>query len=688
AALLTGRNHHSAATGVVMELGTGYPGYNSLMPKSTGTFVEALRQSGFNTAWYGKNHNVPDWHSSQAGPFDLWPTGLGFEYFYGFVGADANQWAPALFEGTKPVELPHDTEDYHLDKELADHAIARIRLLHAIAPDKPWLQYYAPGTSHAPHHAPKEWIAKFKGQFDQGWDKVREETLARQKQMGIVPADTKLTPRHDDIGAWDSLDADHKKVYARMMEVYAAALSHADYQIGRVLDAIEESGMLDNTLVIYIQGDNGASAEGTPQGLLNEVSIMNNIPEDFGEVLARMDELGSVTTYNHYPVGWAHAMDTPFQWAKQIASHFGGTRNGLVISWPTRITDQGGIRTQFHHVIDIAPTILEAVGLEFPAMLNGVSQKPIEGVSMVYSFGDAKAPSTHRTQYFETLGNRAIYDDGWVAATTPPVAPWVVVGGKPDLDDYKWELYNISEDFSQAVDLADKEPKKLRELQDLFWVEAAKYDVLPLDNSAVERFDVRMRPSLTRGRSVFTYYAGQTRIPEGTAPDLKNKSFKIGADVDIPASGANGVIATQGGRFNGWGLYLLDGRPVFHYNIVGVQRFTVAGKEKLAPGEHVILVDFTYDGGGIGKGGTVALTVDDNLVAEGRVDRTYPFRVALDETLDIGEDTGTPVSEDYPVPFKFTGDLKRVLIRLGDEKLSAEDEEQIRRARAAIRLSE
>ena len=688
AALLTGRNHHSNATGVVMELGTGYPGYNSLMPKSSGTFAEALRQSGYNTAWYGKNHNVPDWQSSQAGPFDLWPTGLGFEYFYGFIGGDANQWAPALFEGTKPIEPPHDAEDYHLDKDLADHAISRIRLLHSMAPDKPWLQYYAPGTSHAPHHAPKEWIAKFKGQFDQGWDKVREETLARQKQMGIVPPNTKLTSRHDSILAWDSLDADHKKVYTRMMEVYAAALSHADYQMGRVLDAIEELGILDNTLVIYIQGDNGASAEGTPQGLLNEMAIMNNIPEDFSQVLARMDELGSVTTYNHYPVGWAHAMDTPFQWAKQIASHFGGTRNGLVISWPARIKDQSGIRTQFHHVIDIAPTILEAVGLESPAMLNGVPQKPIEGVSMVYSFDDAKATSTHRTQYFEMLANRAIYNDGWVAATTPPVAPWVVVGRKPDVDDYKWELYNIAEDFSQAVDLADKEPKKLRELQDLFWIEAAKYDVLPLDNSAVERFDVRIRPSLTRGRSVFTYYAGQTRIPEGTAPDLKNKSFKIGADVDIPAGGANGVIATQGGRFNGWGLYLLDGKPVFHYNLAGVQRFTIAGKEKLAPGKHVILADFKYDGGGIGKGGTVTLNVDDKLVAEGRVDRTYPFRVALDETLDIGEDTGTPVSEDYHVPFKFTGTLNRVLIRLSDAELSAEDQEQIRRAKAAIHLRE
>ncbi|MEZ4342171.1 MAG: arylsulfatase [Nitrospirales bacterium] len=687
AALLSGRNHHSAATGVVMELGTGYPGYNSLMPKNAGTFAEVLKQNGYNTAWYGKNHNVPDWHTSQAGPFDLWPTGLGFEYFYGFLGGDANQWNPALFEGTKPIERPHDVKDYHFDKDMADHLIARIRLLNAMGPDKPWLQYYAPGTAHAPHHAPKEWIAKFKGQFDQGWDKVREETFARQKKLGIIPSDTKLTPRPKEIPSWDSLSPDQKKVFARMMEVYAAALSHADHQMGRILDVIEEMGKLDNTLVIYIQGDNGASAEGTLHGLLNEASIMNNIPEDFSQVLARMDELGSEMTLNHYPVGWAHAMDTPFQWTKQIASHFGGTRNGLVISWPARIKDRGGIRTQFHHIIDIAPTILEAAGVGAPSELNGVAQKPIEGVSMIYTFDDAKAPSARRTQYFEMFVNRAIYNDGWVAATTPAVAPWVM-GQSPSIDAYGWELYHVTEDFSQAVNLADKEPAKLRELQDLFWIEAAKYNVLPLDNTKVERFDVSIRPSLTRGRSVFTYFDGMTRIPEGTAPDLKNKSFKIGADIHIPDKGASGVIATQGGRFNGWGFYLLNGKPVFHYNLVGVQQFTIAGQEELAPGQHVVLLNFKYDGGGFGKGGMVTIAVDDKTVAEGRIDRTYPFRVSFDETLDIGEDTGTPVSEDYQVPFHFTGQLHRVLIRLSDSPLSPEDEEQIRRAKAAITLSQ
>jgi arylsulfatase A-like enzyme len=688
AALLSGRNHHSAATGVIMELGTGYPGYNSLMPKSAGTFAEVLRQSGYNTAWYGKNHNVPDWHSSQAGPFDLWPTGLGFEYFYGFIGGDTSQWAPALFENIKPIEPPHDDKDYFFDKDMADHAIARIRMLHAVAPNRPWVQYYAAGTAHAPHHAPKEWIAKFKGQFDQGWDKVREETFARQKQMGIIPPNARLTPRPAEIPAWDSFDAGHKKVFARMMEVYAAALSHADHQIGRILDTIAALGELNNTLVIYIQGDNGASAEGTPQGLLNEMAVFNGIPEDFAQVQKRMEELGGPTTFNHYPVGWAHAMDTPFQWTKQIASHFGGTRNGLVISWPARIKDKGGIRPQFHHVIDIAPTILEAAGVPAPAVLNGVPQKPIEGVSMVYSFDDAKAPTRHHTQYFEMFANRAIYHDGWVAATTPAIAPWVTSPDAPSVDAYKWELYHVAEDFSQAEDLAQKEPAKLRELQDLFWIEAAKYNVLPLDNSKIERFDVSLRPSLTRGRSVFTYFAGQTRIPEGTAPDLKNKSWKLGADVEIPAGGAEGVIATQGGRFNGWGLYLLGGRPVFHYNLVGVQRSTIAAPDKLGPGKHVIVVDFKYDGGGIGKGGAVTISVDDKPVAQGRVDRTIPFRISADETLDIGEDTGTPVSEDYHVPFRFTGALNRVLIGLSDSPLTAADEAEIRRAKAAINVSQ
>ena len=688
AALLSGRNHHSAATGIIMELGTGFPGYNSLMPKSAGTFAEILKQNGYNTSWYGKNHNVPDWQTSQAGPFDLWPTGLGFEYFYGFIGGDTSQWNPALFEGTKPIEPSHDAKDYFFDKDMADHTIAWIRMQHATAPDKPFLAYYAPGTAHAPHHAPKDWIAKFKGKFDQGWDKMREETLARQKQMGVVPADTKLTERSEGIPAWDSLNADQKKVYAHMMEVYAAALSHADYQMGRILDTIEEMGELNNMLVIYIQGDNGASGEGGMQGLLNEMTMFNAIPEDFKEVLRRMDELGGPNTFNHYPVGWAHAMDTPFQWTKQIASHFGGTRNGLVISWPARIKDKGGIRPQFSSVIDIMPTILEAVGLQPPTSINGMPQKPIEGVSMVYTFDDAKASSKHTTQYFEMFANRAMYKDGWVAATTPPIAPWVSIAKPIDINDYKWELYNVNEDFSEANNLAAKEPQKLKELQELFWTEAAKYDVLPIDNSRVERFDVSQRPSLTRGREQFTYYPGLVRIPEGAAPDLKNKSYRIKAEVVIPKSGAEGMLLTHGGRFSGYGLYLLKGKPVFTYNLAGVARYSVAGKETLKPGKHTIVFDFKYDGGGLGKGGNGTLQVDGKTVATGRIERTLPFRVSLDETLDCGEDTGTPVTEDYHVPFKFTGTLNKVIIDLAPEKLSEQDRQKLDKGKAAITLAQ
>lgn len=687
AALLTGRNHHTCATGLIMEGGTGFPGYNTLMPKSCGTFAEVLRQNGYNTAWYGKNHNVPDWHSSQAGPFDLWPTGLGFEYFYGFIGGDTSQWAPAIYENIKPIEPPHNDKNYFFDKDMADQTIARIRMLHSVAPQKPWLAYYATGTAHAPHHAPKDWIAKFKGRFDQGWDTAREETLARQKKLGVVPASTKLTPRPPGIAAWDTLDADHKKAAAHMMEVYAAALSYADIQMGRVIDAIKETGELDNTLVIYIQGDNGASAEGGPQGLLNEMAFFNATPEDFHEVLRRMNELGGPTTFNHYPIGWAHAMDTPFQWTKQVASHFGGTRNGLVISWPARITDRSGIRNQFHHVIDIAPTILEAAGVETPSVLNGVPQKPVAGVSMVYSFDDAKAPSTRRTQYFEMFANRALYNDGWVACTTPPTPPWASSSEGVNVDDFQWELYDVSKDFSQADNLATKEPKKLRELQELFWIEAAKYNVLPLDNSKIERMNVANRPSLTRGRTLFTFYPGLTRIPEGTAPSILNKSFQIAGAVEIPEGGAEGVLATQGGRFNGWGLYLLKGRPVFHYNIVDRYRYTVAGPTKLSPGRHSILIDFKSDGPGLGKGGTAALVVDGKKVAEGKLERTIPFRISADETLDIGEDTGTPVSEDYNVPFKFSGALLTVAIKLGDERLSREDQKSLDDIRAKIGLS-
>jgi len=691
AALLSGRNHHSASTGVITELATGYPGYNSLTSKSCGTFAEILKQNGYNTSWYGKNHNVPDWQTSQAGPFTMWPTGLGFEYFYGFIGGDTSQWNPAIYEGTKPIEPPHDAKNFFFDNAMADHCIDWIRMQHAVAPNKPFLAYYATGTAHAPHHAPPEWIAKFKGKFDQGWDKVREETFARQKAAGIIPADAKLTERSAGIPAWDSLSADQKKLFARMMEVYCAALSHADNQMGRILDTIKAEGELDNTLVIYIQGDNGASGEGGMQGLLNEMTVFNAIPEDMKEVMRRMDELGGPNTFNHYPVGWAHAMDTPFQWCKQIASHFGGTRNGMVISWPARIKDVGGIRSQFCSVIDIMPTLLEATGVPAPTSINGVEQKPIEGTSLVYTFDDAKAPSKHTTQYFEMFGNQGIYHDGWVACTTPGVAPWdsaaEAEGRLPSVLDYKWELYQVSEDFSEANNLAAKEPAKLKEMQDLFWSEAEKYNVLPVNNSRIDRFDVNLRPSLTRGRDEFTYYPGLVRIPEGAAPDTKNKSWQIKAGVVIPQDGAEGMLLTHGGRFSGWGFYLLDGKPVFNYNLAGVAHYNIAGKDQLTPGAHTIVYDFKYDGGGLGKGGVGTIQVDGKTVATGRIERTLAFRLSLDETLDCGEDTGTPVTEDYHVPFKFTGELKQATINLKPVPLTASDEKQLEEARkrAAIR---
>lgn len=670
AALISGRNHHTCATGVIMEQGTGYPGYNSLMPKSCATVAQVLRGNGYNTSWYGKNHNVPDWHSSQAGPFDLWPTGLGFEYFYGFIGGDTDQWHSALFENTRPIEPEeqHGGKLTHLDQILADKAINWLRMQHAVAPDKPFFAYYSTGTAHAPHHAPQDWIGKFKGKFDQGWDKVREETLERQKKLGVVPANTKLTPRPKEIPAWDALSADQKKVYARMMEVYAAALAHSDHHIGRVVDAIDQMGELDNTLVIYIQGDNGASAEGSLQGTTNELAAMGGIPEDLPYIQSMIDKLGGPETYNHYPVGWAHAMCSPMQWTKQVASHFGGIRNGAVISWPKRIKAKGEVRSQFHHLIDIVPTILEAADVPMPAEIGGVKQKPLEGVSMVYTFDDAKAKERHTTQYFELLGNRGIYHDGWMACTTPLRLPWVTIGSSPSPDDFQWELYHVSEDFSQANDLAAKTPEKLKELQEVFDREAKKYNVYPLDSSFAERGAPAIRPSLTRGRSVFTYFPGMVRIPEGSTPDIKNKSYRISADVEIPEGGAEGVLATQGGRFCGWCLVVLDGKPALVHGLTNQPRhkFRVASDQKLSPGKHTITFDFAYDGGGIGKGGTGTLSVDGKKVAEAKIPQTVPIRFSLDETFDVGEDTGTPVVEDYAdkMPFKFTGKLNKLVIEL------------------------
>jgi arylsulfatase A-like enzyme len=681
AALLTGRNHHSVHTGNIMEFATGYPGYDSLMGKDTATVAEVLRQKGWNTAWIGKDHNVPDWQSSQAGPFDLWPTSLGFEKFYGFIGGETSQWRPAVFDGITPIEPYLGNPDYNLDYDLADQAIRWVRNQKAVAPDRPFFLYYAPGATHAPHHPKKEWIAKYKGKFDQGWDKMREETLARQIELGIAPADTQLTKRHAEIPAWDSLNAEQKQLYAYMMEIYAGYLSQTDYNVGRVLDAIQQLGQMENTLVIYISGDNGASAEGTIQGSYNEMTFFNMIPEDYREVLKQKDNLGTWKTHNHYPVGWAHAMNTPFQWVKAVASHYGGTANGMVISWPARIKNRAGIRPQWHHVIDVVPTILEATGIEQPSAVNGVAQKPIEGVSMAYTFDNPKALSMHHTQYFELFAFRAIYHDGWVACTTPPAATWEdqTTRARPDvISGYQWEIYNVASDFSQAVNLADKYPEKLREFQLLFYAEAAKYNVLPLDDSGTERMDPASRPSLTRGRTEFAYFENVRRIPEGAAPDIKNKSYRITADVLIPKGGAEGILVTHGGLSGGYALMFEKGKPVFHYNVANVAHYNIAAREPLTPGKHTVVFDFRYDGDGIGKGGTGTVLVDGAQVAQGRIDRTVPIRYSMDETFDVGEDTGTPVSLDYDVPFRFTGTIEKLVVKLGETKLGAIDQQKIR----------
>jgi arylsulfatase len=678
AALITGRNHHTAHTGVITEMATGFPGYDSLMPKSCGSIGEILRQNGYNTAWFGKNHNVPDWQSSQAGPFDLWPTALGFEYFFGFIGGDTDQWHPAAYEGTLPYEAPAHDPKYHFDSDLADHAIQWIRQQHSLAPDKPFFAYYAPGLTHAPHHAPAEWIAKFKGQFDQGWDKVREETLARQIALGVVPAGTKLTARPEQIPAWDSLSADQKKLYAHMMEVYAGCLAYVDYNIGRVIQAVADAGELDNTMIIYEMGDNGASGEGTLNGLANEVGVAaNGVDESVPYLLSIMDGLGGPLYYNHYPVGWAHAMDTPFQWTKQVASHFGGTRNGLVISWPARIKQTGQVRSQFCSVIDLVPTILDAAGVKEPKMINGVKQTPIEGKSLVYTFDDANAATHHNVQYFELVGNRGVYDDGWVACTTPLRLPWAKVAPgtpSPKPDDFQWELYHVADDFSEANNLVAANPAKLKELQSVFEREAKKYNVFPLDASFAERADVSIRPSLTRGRNTFTYYPGTFRVPEGTAPDTKNKSWTITAEVEIPDSGAEGVLVTQGGRFGGYALLLQDSKPEFDYAFSNQEKYKyrVASNAKLAPGKHTLKVDMKYNGPGYGKSATGTLFVDGQQVAQGTIERTVPMRFSLDETFDVGLDTGTPVVEDYvdKMPFKFTGTLDKVVIELGQSGLA------------------
>jgi arylsulfatase len=690
AAILTGRNHHSAATGCITELGSSFPGYTGQVPKSCAMVSEIVRQNGYSTAFFGKNHNIADWETSISGPFDRWPSMQGFDHFYGFIGGEANQWQPALYDGTAPVEMevPKGREDnYTLNEHLANKAIAYMRQQKSITPDRPFFIYYAPGATHAPHHVPKDWMAKFQGKFDQGWDKYREETYQRQLELGVIPKDTKLTPRPKEIPAWDALNADQKKVAARLMEAFAGYTAQTDHEVGRVIQAIEDMGQLDNTLIFWEIGDNGASMEGTLNGVFNEMSSLNGLPEDTAFAVKHIDEIGGPTAYNHYPVGWAWAMNTPFQWGKQVASHLGGTRNPLVVSWPKRIKDAGGMRTQFHHCIDIVPTILDAAGIPEPTIVNGVTQKPIEGVSMVYSFTDAKAKSNRKTQYFEMFGNRAVYDNGWIATCRHGRLPWENLGSS-DFDKDEWQLYNLNDDFSEANDLAAKNPQKLKELQDLFWIEATKYNVLPLDDRFIERADPAMRPSLIEGRTKFTYFPGVRRVPESSSPNVKNKSHTLTVDVEIPKEGANGVLVAAGGNVGGYALFVKDGKPSYEYNYFTVERFKIASKDQLTPGKHTIRFEFKYDGGGVGKGGTGTLFVDGKEVAKGRIEKTILGRFSADETFDTGEDTGSPVSDLYKAPFRFAGTIKKIEIDLAPEKLGAADLEKLKKAHAQFRLAE
>jgi arylsulfatase len=661
-ALLTGRNHHTNNAGAIMEIATAFPGNTGARPQSVTPVAEILRQNGYSTAAFGKYHETAPWEVSVSGPFDRWPTRSGFDKFYGFIGGETNQWAPMVYDGTAAVSVPHDP-NYHFTTDMTNQAIQWIRSQQSLTPDKPFFTYFATGATHAPHHVPKEWIAKFKGKFDGGWDQYREETFARQKQMGIIPPNAKLAPKPADIKDWDKLTADEKRLFARQMEVFAAFAAHTDQEIGRVVKAIEDLGELDNTLIMYEVGDNGASAEGGMVGMFNEMTYFNGVVEDVPGMLKNIDKWGGPETFPHMAAGWAVAGNTPFTWTKQVASNFGGTRNPLVISWPARIKAKGEIRSQFQHVVDIGPTILEAAGLPEPKTVNGVAQTPMDGVSMVYTFDDPKAVGRHKTQYFEIFGNRAIYSDGWIAATVHK-APWEAAPRRKLADDV-WELYNVDEDFSETNDLAASNPAKLKELQALFMKEAERHRVLPIDDRSIERFDpvAAGRPDLMAGRKSLTVYPGMTGMLENAFLNVKNQSVTISADVELPAGGASGVILCQGGRFGGWSLYVKDGKPAYTYNFVGLQEYTVTSGERLAAGKSTIKLDFAYDGNGRGKGGTSTLFINGKAVGSGRVERTQPNIFSADDAADVGVDEGTNVSSAYKQhENRFTGRIEKVLV--------------------------
>jgi arylsulfatase len=683
-ALLTGRNHHMNNFGSIAETATAFPGQTGQRPNSVAPLAEMLRLNGYSTAAFGKSHETAAWEVSPSGPTDRWPTRSGFDKFYGFIGGETNQWAPLIYDGMIQVEPSHDP-NYNFMTDMTDQAIAWMGYQKSLTPDKPFFIYFAPGAVHAPHHVPKEWIAKYKGKFDQGWDRVREETLARQIKLGVVPAGTKLAPKPEAIKDWTALSADEKKLFAREMEVFAGFGEYTDTEIGRLIHAIEETGQLGNTLIFYIVGDNGASAEGGMIGLFNEMTYFNGVHETVQDILKHYDELGGPSTYPHYAAGWAVAGDSPFEWTKQVASSYGGTRNGMVIHWPKGITTKGEVRSQWHHVIDIAPTILEAAGLPEPKSVNGTAQTPIEGVSMFYTFADAKAPSRHTTQYFEIFGNRAIYQDGWLAGTVHRAA-WEFKPRRA-LEDDVWELYDARTDFSLANDLAAKNPQKLKEMQDLFMTEAIKYSVLPLDDRTIERLNPGLvgRPDLMAGRTSLTVYQGMTGMSENVFINVKNRSHTISADVEVPQGGANGVILAQAGRFGGWSFYLKDGKPTYTYNWLGLKRFTVAANDALPAGKATVRFEFVYDGGGVGKGGTGTLYVNGKNVATGRIEQTQCCAFSADEGADVGADEGTPVTEAYQVPFKFTGKIDKVTIELKEMMQSAAAETEKSRREAALK---
>jgi len=677
-ACLTGRNHHTVGMGGITEIASGSPGYNSVLPNTCAPIARTLKLNGYATAQFGKCHEVPVWETSPAGPFDAWPTGGGgFEYFYGFIGGEAHQWYPSLYEGTIPVEVKKTPEEgYHLMEDMTDKAMNWIGQQKALIPDKPFFVYFAPGATHAPHHVPKEWADKYKGKFDQGWDKLREETFARQKKLGVIPPDCQLTQRHKEIPSWDEMPAALKPVLIRQMEVYAGFMEYTDHHVGRLLDSLKKLNLLDDTLVYYIIGDNGASAEGTLHGTYNEMINFNGAAalETPEFLMARLDKLGGPESYNHYAVGWAHAMNTPYQWTKQVASHWGGTRNGTIVHWPKGIQGKGELRSQFHHIIDLAATILEVAGLPEPLSVNGVQQKPLEGVSMAYSFNDAKAAERHETQYFEMFGNRGIYHKGWTAVTRHKT-PWLLVGEKtPAFDDDNWELYDTSKDWSQANDLAKQMPEKLHDLQRLWLIEAVRYNVLPLDDDLAKRLnaDTAGRPQLITGKSQILF-GSMGRLSENSVVNIKNKSHSVTAEITVPVSGAEGVIIAQGGNIGGWSLYAKGGKLKYCYNLLGIQQFYAESSSALPPGEHQVRMEFAYAGGGLGKGGVASLYVDGKKVGEGKVPATAAMIFSADDGCDVGVDTGSPVSPDYGSRGnEFSGRVKGVQLAIAEDAASVD----------------